>query len=91
MGAPQSDVPKGSYQAATENTELPQEAGTAHDAEQNLESNRTKATRKEAFDAVVSAGFALLALWLVGSLFLNSQPWLKLGQELLANVAWPGN
>ena len=91
MGAPQSDAPKSSNQATTGDAELPQEAGTAHDAEQNLGSDRTKAARKEAFDAVVSAGFALLALWLVGSLFLNAQPWLKLGQELLANVAWPGS
>jgi NADH:ubiquinone oxidoreductase subunit 2 (subunit N) len=47
--------------------------------------------RREAVNAVVSTAFALLALWLVGSLFLNPQPWLSLGQELLMGVSLPGN
>lgn len=44
-----------------------------------------------ALEAVVSAGFALLAIWLVGSLLLNPQPWLKLVQEFLGNLSFPGS
>ncbi len=47
--------------------------------------------RSEVFDTVVSAGFALLALWLVGTFLLQPQPWLELGQELLAGLSLPGN
>jgi formate hydrogenlyase subunit 3/multisubunit Na+/H+ antiporter MnhD subunit len=47
--------------------------------------------RAEHVDAVVSAGFALLALWLVGTLLLQPQPWISLGQELLGNLSFPGS
>jgi formate hydrogenlyase subunit 3/multisubunit Na+/H+ antiporter MnhD subunit len=49
------------------------------------------ATRREVLDSVVSAGFALLALWLVGAVLLQPQPWLTLGQELLGGLSLPGN
>jgi formate hydrogenlyase subunit 3/multisubunit Na+/H+ antiporter MnhD subunit len=71
--------------ATVKDTESAQESGPSQDSELHLDTGR------EAFEAVVSAGFALFALWLVGSLVLNPQPWLKLAQELLGTITWPGS
>lgn len=95
LGAPRRDAPKGS-QATTGDIELLQESSPAHDVEPNPRNVQAKAARRapsfgEALDAVVSAGFALLAIWLVGNLFLNPQPWLELGRELLGNLSFPGS
>jgi formate hydrogenlyase subunit 3/multisubunit Na+/H+ antiporter MnhD subunit len=91
LGVPQSNAPMDGSQTKMRATESSQEPSPPDNIQENNGSDRIKATRREAFDAVVSAGFSLLALWLVGSFFLSPQPWLKLGQELLGNVAWPGS
>ena len=90
LGAPQRAAPKGS-QVTTEDIELPHESIPAHDAEPDPGNARSRAARRAPLDAVVSAGFALLAIWVVGSLFLNPQPWLKLVQEFLGHLSLPGS
>jgi formate hydrogenlyase subunit 3/multisubunit Na+/H+ antiporter MnhD subunit len=68
------------------------EDGAENDGnELTLPVDTTRAMRRESMTAIVSAGFALLALWLVGTVSINRQLWLKLGQELLKGVNLPGS
>jgi formate hydrogenlyase subunit 3/multisubunit Na+/H+ antiporter MnhD subunit len=41
------------------------------------------------FEAMVGLGFPLLALWLVGTLFLHPTPWLRVLQRVLAELGFP--
>jgi NADH:ubiquinone oxidoreductase subunit 5 (subunit L)/multisubunit Na+/H+ antiporter MnhA subunit len=56
------------------------------------EDGRSRARRRGRegnLDAVVSAGFALLALWLIGALLLHHEPWLNVARQLLGGLTLP--
>jgi formate hydrogenlyase subunit 3/multisubunit Na+/H+ antiporter MnhD subunit len=84
LGAPQGDAPHGGGQTSRGARTVPKDAPAQ-------EAREARARRREGLEAVVSAGFALLAIWLVASLFLDPRPWLKLVQELLGGLTLPGS
>jgi formate hydrogenlyase subunit 3/multisubunit Na+/H+ antiporter MnhD subunit len=84
LGAPRRDAPQDGEQTA-------RDARTALKVAPAREPGEAHARRREGLDAVVNAGVALLAIWLVGSLFLDPRPWLKLAQELLGGLTFPGS
>jgi formate hydrogenlyase subunit 3/multisubunit Na+/H+ antiporter MnhD subunit len=67
------------------------QAGTAPGVALSQGAGEARAWRREGLEDVVSTGFALLAIWLVGSLFLAPRPWLTLARELIGELAFPGS
>jgi hypothetical protein len=88
VGAPRRAIPSAAAQDSNQEEDTVEPQGTAAPT---VLFDSTRALRREAAEAIISTGFALLALWLVATFFLNPQPWLRLGQELLRGVELPGS
>ncbi len=93
VGAHARDMPQGE---ASEGSE-PQEDKVFQDddgpeREGPPEGGRSPARRRgedSALEAIVSAGFALLALWLIGALVLHHELWFNVARQLLGGLTFP--
>jgi formate hydrogenlyase subunit 3/multisubunit Na+/H+ antiporter MnhD subunit len=50
-----------------------------------------QARRQRVLGAVLSAGVSLLALWLIGVLYLRPSPWMDLARRLVGGLVFPGD